>query len=126
MRMTIRKFDFTDNLEYQFLKEAQLKEKVLCTIYKLLFAVEHGSPSDVLQGEGGTLVAVRSKSCNQKVTSYFSCKQYQRSATNSSRIVLLYRIKHNHSFRSSGYNLCNKKCSNRNVLMVERNVNQSL
>jgi hypothetical protein len=35
MKMTTRKFDFTDNLktEYQFLKEAQLKKKVLCIIY---------------------------------------------------------------------------------------------
>jgi hypothetical protein len=78
--------------------------KVLCSICNSQFSIEHGSRSDILQHikKRKHPTAAETKSCNNKVTSYFTketitdeCKY-----TAAEGLFALHTIKHNHSFRS--------------------------
>jgi hypothetical protein len=48
--------------------------KVLCSICKPQFSIQHGSRSDILQHikKRKHAIAAETKSCNKKVTSYFT------------------------------------------------------
>jgi hypothetical protein len=67
---------FTESLEaeYPFLKEDQQVGKVLCSIGKSRFAIEHGGHSDILQHimKRKHAVATETKRCSKKVTSCFT------------------------------------------------------
>jgi hypothetical protein len=105
--MPKRKCVFTESLkaEYLFLKEGQQVGRVLCSICKSQFSVEHGGRSDVLQHikrRKHTVVA-ETKSCSKKVTSYFTkgtmtaeCKY----TAAKEGLLAVHTVKHNHSFRS--------------------------
>jgi hypothetical protein len=105
--MPKRRCGFTESLiaEYPFLKEDEQVGKVLCCICKSLFSVEHGSHSEILQhiNKRKHAIAVETKGCSKKVTSYFTketvtdeCKHIAAEAG----LFAFHTIKHNHSFRS--------------------------
>jgi hypothetical protein len=98
---------FTESLEaeYTFLKEDQQVRKVLCSICKSQFSIEHGSRSDILQHikKRKHAIAVKTKSCSKNVTSYITneiitddCKYIAA----EEGLFAFHTIKHNHSFRS--------------------------
>jgi hypothetical protein len=92
--------------EYPFLNEDQQVGKVLCSICKSQFSIQHGGRSDILQHikkRKHTIVA-DTKSCSKKVTSCFTketmtdeCKHIAA----EEGVFVFHTIKHNHSFRSS-------------------------
>jgi hypothetical protein len=98
---------FTESLEaeYTFLKEDQQVRKVLCSICKSQISIEHGSCSDILQHikKRKHAIAAETKSCNNKVTSYFTKETTTDECKHIAGEVGLFAfrtIKHNHSFRS--------------------------
>jgi hypothetical protein len=68
--MPKRRCAFTDSLEaeYQFLKEDQQVGKVLCSIYKSQFSIEHGGRSNILQHtkKRKHAITAETKSCSKK------------------------------------------------------------
>jgi hypothetical protein len=91
--------------EYPFLKEDQQVGKVLCSISKSQFSIEHGGRSDVLQHitKRKHAIAAETKSCSKLVTSYFTketitdeCKHI----ADEAGLFVFHTIKHNYSFRS--------------------------
>jgi hypothetical protein len=74
--MPKRRCVVTESLEaeYPFLKEDQKVGKVLCSICKSQFSVEHGGRSDILQHikKRKHTIAAETKSCSKKVTSFFT------------------------------------------------------
>jgi hypothetical protein len=102
--MPKRRCVFTKSLEaeYPFLKQQQQVGKVLCSICKSWFSIQHGSCSDMLQHfkKRKHSIAAETKSCNKKVTSYFTketitseCKHIA-----AKGLFAFHTIKHNHSF----------------------------
>jgi hypothetical protein len=98
---------FTESLEaeHTFLKEEQQVEKVLCSVCKSQFSVEHGGRSDIQQHikKRKHAIAAETKSCSKKVTSYFTketitdeCKHIAA----EEGLFAFHTIKHNHSFLS--------------------------
>jgi hypothetical protein len=98
---------FTESLEarYPFLKEDQQVGKVLCSICKSQFLIQHGGRSDILQHMKTRkhAIAAETKSCSKKVTSYFTketitdeCKYIAA----EERLFACHTIKHNHPFQS--------------------------
>jgi hypothetical protein len=67
--MPKRRCDFTESLEadYPFLKEDQQVRKVLCSICKSQFSIQHGDRSDILQHikKRKHAIAAETKSCNK-------------------------------------------------------------
>jgi hypothetical protein len=105
--MAKRRCVFTESLgaEYPFLKEDQQVGKVLCSIFKSQFSIEHGGRSDILQHirKRKHAIAAETKSCCKKVTSYFTketvtdeCKHIAA----EEGLSAYHTIKCNHSFRS--------------------------
>jgi hypothetical protein len=105
--MPKRRCVFTESLEaeYPFLKEDQQVRKVLCSICKSQFSIEHGCYSDILQHikKRKHAIAAEIKSCSKKVTSYFTketiideCKHIAA----EEGLFAFDTIKHNHSFQS--------------------------
>jgi hypothetical protein len=97
---------FTESLEavYLFLKEDQVG-KVLCSICKSQFSIEHGGCSNILQHikKRKYAIAAETKSCSKKVMSYFTketitdeCKHIAA----EEGLFAFHTVKHNHSFRS--------------------------
>jgi uncharacterized protein YcsI (UPF0317 family) len=75
IKMPKRMCVFIENLEAKcpLLKEQQVG-KVLCSICKSQFTVEHGGRSDIPQHikKRKHAIAAETKSCSEKVTSYFT------------------------------------------------------
>jgi hypothetical protein len=103
--MPKRRCIFTESLkaEYLFLKEDQQVGKVLCSICKAQFSIEHGGRSNILQHikKRRHAIAVEANSCNKKVMSYFTketitdeCKHIAA----EKGLFAFHTIKHNHSF----------------------------
>jgi hypothetical protein len=73
--MPKRRCVFTDSLEAEgpFLKEDQQVGKVLHSICKSQFSIQHEVPSDILQHKEKRkqAIATETKSCSKKVTSFF-------------------------------------------------------
>jgi hypothetical protein len=105
--MPKRRCVFTESLEaeYPFLKEDKKVGKVLCSICKSQFSIEHGGRSDILQyiKKRKHAIAAETKSCSKKVTPYFT---KERITDECKHVVIeeglfaFHTIKHNHSFRS--------------------------
>jgi hypothetical protein len=83
-------------------------EKVLCSICKSQFSIKHGGRSDILQRikKRKHATAAETRSCNKKVTSYFTketindeCKHIAAEG----RLFAFHTIKYNHSFRSMDF-----------------------
>jgi hypothetical protein len=74
--MPKRRCLFTESLEavYLFLKEDEQVGKVLCSICKSQFSIDHGSLSDILQPikKRKHAIAAETRSCSEKVTFYFN------------------------------------------------------
>jgi hypothetical protein len=77
--------------------------KVLCSICKSQFSIEHGGHFDILQHikKRKHATAAETKSCSKKVTSYFTketitdeCKHIAA----KEGLFAFHTIKHNHSF----------------------------
>jgi hypothetical protein len=73
--MPKRRCVFTERFEaeYPFLKDQQVG-KLLCSICKSQFSIEHGGPCNILQHfkKIKHAIAAKSKSCSEKVMSYFT------------------------------------------------------
>jgi hypothetical protein len=88
--------------EYPFFKEDQQVGKVLCSICKAQFSIEHGGRSDILQHvkKRKHAIAAETKSCGKKVTSYFTketiTNEYKHTAAEG--LFAFHTIKHNNSF----------------------------
>jgi hypothetical protein len=98
---------FTENLEaqYPFLKEDQQVGKVLCSICKSQFSIQHGGHSDILQHtkKRKHATAAETKSCSKKVTSYFTKETITGECKHTAAeegLFAVHIIIHNHSFRS--------------------------
>jgi hypothetical protein len=97
---------FTENLEaeYPFLKEDQQVGKVLCSICKSQFSVQHGGLSDILQHikKRKLTIAAETKSFIKKVTSYFTKRTITDECNHiaAEGLVPFHTMKHNHSFRT--------------------------
>jgi ribosomal protein S27AE len=97
---------FTKSLEaeYPFLKEDQQMGKVLCSICKSQFWIEHGGHSDILQHikKRKHIIAAETKSCSKKVTSYFTKENItdESKHTAAKGLFAFHTIKHNHPFCS--------------------------
>jgi hypothetical protein len=123
MKMPKRKCVFTDSLEleYPFSKEDQQVEKVLCSICKSQFSIEHGGGSDILQHikKRKHSIAAETKSCSKKVTSYFTKETIADECKHTAAeegLFAFHTIKHNHPFRSTDCNiLSDKKIARGNV-----------
>jgi hypothetical protein len=102
--------------------------KVLCSICKSQFSIQHGGRSDILQHIKKIKheIAAETKSCIKKVTSYFTketitdeCKHIAA----EEGMLEFHTIKHNHSFRSMD---CTSSVTRRlheeNFHVVEQNV----
>jgi hypothetical protein len=105
--MSKRRCVFTESLEaeYPFLKEDQQMGKLLCSICKSQFSIQHGGRSDIPQHikKRKHAIAAETKSCSKKITSYFTketitdeCKHI----ADGEGLFAFHTIKHNHSFRS--------------------------
>jgi hypothetical protein len=103
--MPKRRCVFTESLEaeYPFLKEDQQVGKVLFSICKSQFSIEHGGRSDILQSikKRKHAIAAETKSCSKKVTSCFTketvtdeCKSIA-----AKGLFAFHTIEHNHPFR---------------------------
>jgi hypothetical protein len=105
--MPKRRCVFTESLEaeYPFLKEDQQMEKLLCTICKSQFSIEHRGHSNILQHfkKRKHAIAAETKSCTKKVTSYFTKEtitdECKHTAAEEGPFAF-HIIKHNHSFGS--------------------------
>jgi hypothetical protein len=98
---------FTESLEaeYPFLKEDQQVEKVLCSICKSQFSIQHGGCSDIQQliKKRKKAIAAETKSCCKKVTSYFTEETIIDECKNTAAeegLLAFHTIKHDHSFQS--------------------------
>jgi hypothetical protein len=79
--------------------------KVLCSICKSQFSIQHGGRSDVLQHikKRKHAIAEEIKSCSIKVTSYFTKETITDECKHTAAeegLFAFHTIKHNHSFRS--------------------------
>jgi hypothetical protein len=74
--MPQRRCVFTESLEaeYPFIKVDQQVGKVLCSICKSQFSIEHGRRSNILQHtrKRKHAIAAETKRCSKKVMSYFT------------------------------------------------------
>jgi hypothetical protein len=91
--------------EYLFLKEEQQVGKVLCSICKSQFSIQHGGCSNILQHiqERKHALAAETKSCSKKVTPYFTTETITDECKHTAAeegLFVFHTIKHNHSFRS--------------------------
>jgi hypothetical protein len=95
---------FTESLEAEcpFLKEDQQVGKVLCSICKSEFSIEHGGHSNILQHikKRKHATAAKTKSCSKKLTSYFTketiTNEYKHIAAKG--LSAFHTTKHSHSF----------------------------
>jgi hypothetical protein len=101
---------FTESLEaeYPFLKEDQQVGKVLCSICKSQFSTEHGGRSDTPQHikKRKHAIAAETKSCIQKVMSYFTTETITDECKHiaaEERLFAFSTIKHDHSLRSMDF-----------------------
>jgi hypothetical protein len=105
LMMLKRRHIFTGSLEaeYPFLKEDHQVGKVLCSICKLQFSIEHGGRSNVLQHimKRKHAIAAEAKRCSKKSMSYFTketitdeCKHIAA----KEGLFAFHSVKHNHSF----------------------------
>jgi hypothetical protein len=87
-----------------FLKEDQQVGKVLCSICKSQFSIEHGGRSDILQHvkKRNHAIVAETNSCSKKVTPYFTKETVTdgRKYTAAEGLFAFHTIKHSHSFRS--------------------------
>jgi hypothetical protein len=90
--------------EYPFLKENQQVGRVLCSICKSQFSIQHEDHSDIPQyiKVKKHVTAAETKCCSKKVSSYFTkgtttdqCKHIA-----AKGLFTFHTIKHNHSFSS--------------------------
>jgi hypothetical protein len=105
--MPKRRRVFTESLEaqYPFLKEDQQVGKVLCSICKSEFSIEHGSRSDILQHikKRKHATAAETKSCCKKSNVFLTKETItdeRRHTAVEGGLFALHTVKHNHSFRS--------------------------
>jgi hypothetical protein len=102
--MPKRRCVFTERLEaeYPFVKEDQQVGKVLCSICKSQFSLENGGHSDILLHikKRKHAIAAETKSCSEKVTSYFTkvivtneCKYIA-----AERLFAFHTVTHNRAF----------------------------
>jgi hypothetical protein len=105
--MPKRRHAFTENLEaeYPFLKEDQQVVKVLCSICKSQFSIQHGGRSNIQQHikKRKHATAAETKSCSKKVTSYFTKETLTNECKHTGAkegLFAFHTIKHNHSFQS--------------------------
>jgi hypothetical protein len=105
--MSKRRCVFTESLkaEYPFLRQDQHVGKVLCSICKSQFSIQHVGRSNVLQHikKRKYEISLETKSFSKKVTSYFTketiADQCKHTAAEEG-LFAFHTIKHNHSFRS--------------------------
>jgi nitrite reductase/ring-hydroxylating ferredoxin subunit len=122
--MPKRRCVFTESLgaEYPFLKEDQQVGKVLCSIHKSQFSIQHGGCSHILQHikKRKHATAAETKSCSKKVTSYFTketitneCKH-----TAAKGLFAFYTIKQPFLSIHGLYSLSDKKTAQGKVFML--------
>jgi hypothetical protein len=80
-------------------------KKVLCSVYKSQFSIEHGGRSDIPQHikKRKHAIAADTKSCSKKVTSYFTKETVTDECKHTAAeegLFAFHTIKRNHSFRS--------------------------
>jgi hypothetical protein len=103
--MPKRRRVFTESLatEYPFLKEDQQVGKVLRSICKSQFSIDHGGHTNILQHikKRKHAIAAETKSCSKKITSYFTketttddCKHIAA----KEGLFAFHTIKHKYSF----------------------------
>jgi hypothetical protein len=79
--------------------------KVLRSICKSQFSIEHGGHSDILQHikERKHAIAAETKSCTKKVTSYFTKETLTGKCKHTAAeegLFAFHTVKHSHYFRS--------------------------
>jgi hypothetical protein len=92
-------------IEYSFLKEDQQVGKVLCSISKSQFSIEHGGHSDILQHikKRKHTIAAETKICSKKVTSYCTkgtTADKHKCIAAEEGLFAFHTVKHKHSFQS--------------------------